>query len=283
MLVRALLADQHPDLAALPIAFAASGWDNETFRLGDALAVRLPRHAAAAELTVREQRWLPVVAVDLPVATPIPVRHGRARERFPWPWSVVPWIAEEPVGATGLPAAEAPALVDFLEALHCPAPDGAPRNPLRGIALEARAIDFAARWARVASGLDLNRGALGRACLAARAAPPSFARVWIHGDLHPRNLLVRCGRLAGVIDWGDVCAGDPETDLASLWMLFDAAETREWTLDRLDASPALRARARSWAIVLALVFLDAAKDTADLAEVGRQTLARIAADETPSV
>lgn len=33
-LVRALLAEQHPDLAELEIAPAATGWDNAMFRLG---------------------------------------------------------------------------------------------------------------------------------------------------------------------------------------------------------------------------------------------------------
>ncbi len=34
-LVRALLHEQHPDLAGLPLAETAAGWDNHLFRLGD--------------------------------------------------------------------------------------------------------------------------------------------------------------------------------------------------------------------------------------------------------
>ena len=41
-LVRRLLADQHPDLARLPVAFLANGWDNELYRVGDGLVARLP-------------------------------------------------------------------------------------------------------------------------------------------------------------------------------------------------------------------------------------------------
>ncbi len=33
-LVRRLLADQHPDLARLPVEFLAYGWDNELYRVG---------------------------------------------------------------------------------------------------------------------------------------------------------------------------------------------------------------------------------------------------------
>ncbi|NNJ63454.1 MAG: phosphotransferase, partial [Dactylosporangium sp.] len=90
-MVRDLLRTQHPDLADLPLAHAATGWDNTTFRLGDTLAVRLPRITAAATLIEREQRWLPTLAAVLPVAVPAPVRLGRPGAGFPWSWSIVPW------------------------------------------------------------------------------------------------------------------------------------------------------------------------------------------------
>lgn len=49
-LVTALLEEQHPDLARLVPVQSAEGWDNVLFRLGDELAVRLPRRAVAASL-----------------------------------------------------------------------------------------------------------------------------------------------------------------------------------------------------------------------------------------
>ena len=78
-LVRALLAEQHPDLAHLPVTVAANGWDNVMLRLGDDLAVRIPRRAAAATLVEHEQRWLPTIAalVGDVVPVPEPVRTGR--------------------------------------------------------------------------------------------------------------------------------------------------------------------------------------------------------------
>ncbi|HXZ78135.1 MAG TPA: hypothetical protein VEH31_45675 [Streptosporangiaceae bacterium] len=40
-LIAELLREQHPDLADLPLAFGARGWD-QLWRLGDDLSVRLP-------------------------------------------------------------------------------------------------------------------------------------------------------------------------------------------------------------------------------------------------
>ena len=52
------------------------------------------------------------------------------------------------------------------------------------------------------------------------SAPPwSRPPVWVHGDLHPGNLLVDEGRLSAVIDFGDLAAGDPATDLSVIWMM----------------------------------------------------------------
>src|SRR4051794_7564958 len=98
-LARALLAAQHPDLADPPIRPGAQGWDNVMFRLGEDLALRLPRRAVAAGLIATEQRWLPRLAPSLPVAIPAPVRIGATGCGYPWPWSVTPWIAGRPAEA----------------------------------------------------------------------------------------------------------------------------------------------------------------------------------------
>jgi aminoglycoside phosphotransferase (APT) family kinase protein len=74
-LVRELLRDQHPHLAGRPLALGARGWDNQLWRLGDDLAVRLPWATAGAdELLRKEHAWLPVLAPRLPL--PVPQRLG---------------------------------------------------------------------------------------------------------------------------------------------------------------------------------------------------------------
>lgn len=62
-LVRGLLRDQHPDPADRSLTLAARGWNNQLWRLGDNLAVRLPRATQPADtLLHKEYAWLPAHA-----------------------------------------------------------------------------------------------------------------------------------------------------------------------------------------------------------------------------
>ena len=248
-LVRALLSDQHPDLAEEPLTWVDEGWDNVTYRVGPGHAVRIPRRQSAVELLLAEQRWLPVIAPRLPVAVPRPVGLGVASDRFPWPWSVVEWIPGETVDLQPMTEGQAGSLANVLQALHRPAPAELPFNPFRGVPLEARKVAVEERLERLA----LNE--LIPIWQAAIAAPPAREKTWIHGDLHPRNVLVRDGILAGLIDWGDMTGGDVATDLACAWMLLDAT-ARSSFLAVYDPPGAVLERAAGWAVNFASALLD---------------------------
>lgn len=75
-LVRDLLREQHPDLAGLTIREVAGGWGNQMWRLGDELSVRMQRMDPTPDLQLKERRWLPVLAPNLPLPVPTPVRFG---------------------------------------------------------------------------------------------------------------------------------------------------------------------------------------------------------------
>ncbi|MFL6353600.1 MAG: phosphotransferase [Bryobacteraceae bacterium] len=79
---------------------------------------------------------------------------------------------------------------------------------------------------------------------------------WIHGDLHPRNVLAQEGQITGIIDWGDISSGDPATDLASVWMLLSERITRERALFDYGADANTVLRAKGWAVFLAVMLLD---------------------------
>lgn len=74
-LVRRLLRAQFPQWADLPIApVRSAGTDNAMYRLGEDLAVRIPRIGWAIESLRTEQQWLPRIAAHL--ALPAQFRWG---------------------------------------------------------------------------------------------------------------------------------------------------------------------------------------------------------------
>ena len=188
---RQLLAAQHPDLADLSIVSIASGWDNHLLRLGDNLALRFPRRQLAAQLILNEQRWLPHLKERLPLAIPAPVRIGVAQFQYPWAWSVTPWIEGETADLSPPDSNQGERLAAFFEALHKPAPADAPHNPYRSVPLSERAEVFADRLAKLdgkTAILDRRVHALVERCLG--GGRTTLRPTWIHGDLHPRNVLV---------------------------------------------------------------------------------------------
>lgn len=278
-LIRGLLLAQQPDLAGLQLRHAATGWDNVTYRLGDQLAVRLPRITGAAALILREQAWLPWLADHLPVPVPVPVRHGRPGPGFGWPWSVVPWAAGVTADREPLDAAQAAVFGGFLASLHCQPPPDFPRNDYRGIPLPLLAQTVQDKLAALTGGghgLAAGAGAVRERWQTAVAAPADAADTCVHGDLHPRNLVVRDGRLAAVLDWGDMTAGDPAADLGAAWMLFPVtAHAAIWAAyGQLTA--ATMARATGWAVFFGLTLLTGGDPV--LGEIGRRTLDRVCAD-----
>jgi len=133
-LVSRLIADQFPQWAGLPIQpVEAGGVDNTTFRLGQAMSVRLPSADAYVEQVDKEQRWLPVLARQLPLPIPEPLAKGVPGHGFPRPWSVYRWIDGDPATAEGITdmAKFAADLADFLVALYQIDPAGGPGHRLR--------------------------------------------------------------------------------------------------------------------------------------------------------
>jgi aminoglycoside phosphotransferase (APT) family kinase protein len=272
-LVQALLQEQHPGLAHLPPVKVAEGWDNVLFRLGNELAVRLPRRAASAKLIEHEQRWLPHLSSRLPVPVPVPLRVGVPGQMFGWAWSVVRWLPGQSLLHAGSmdPVATVTMLARFLRTLHQPAPADAPRNPWRGVPLDART-------AALHEHLQQLDGVVDRAAVLdlwdrALSAPPwPGPPLWLHGDLHPGNLLIDDGRLAGVIDFGDLTSGDPATDLAIRWMLPRSMRERFDARATGDDPEASRMRARGWALALGLAYLAHSRDDAQMASFGHATV-----------
>lgn len=254
-LVRRLLAEQHPALADLPLRpVPATGTVNVVLRLGADLAVRLPRVARWAASLERELTWLPRLAPALPLPVPEPVAAGVPSAAFPLPWAVVRWLDGEPYSNDRVKDEPAAArdLAGFVLALRSALPtEGAPatgRAPLP-------ALDAATRAAIDEMGQDVDRAAVLREWERALAAPPwDGVRTWIHTDLLRPNLIASQGRLAAVLDFGSVGAGDPAGDGIAAWSVF-GPEGRRAFREALPLDDGAWERARGYALHQALLIV----------------------------
>ena len=267
--VRSLLGEQFREGAAEDLQLVGEGFDNQVWRLGSRHALRLPRRTVAESLLLNETRWLPDLATRLSVPVPAATFVGRPSSAYPYAWAVMPWLSgiEADVANCSSSLTVAQEVARFLKSLHLPAPPSAPFNPHRSTGLEARANatrerltssrwpDAERAWTVFERGSRLN-------------APHD---TWIHGDFHPGNLLMDDGHLSAVIDFGDLCAGDPATDLAGLWLGFEE-EALLAALDTYEADAELVARAAGWAVALGALFLALGDHRATYPALGARAL-----------
>ena len=223
---RALVATQAPQYAHLPIGGHSEGWDCAMFRLGDSLAVRLPRTSSAVRFLLAETRWVP----ELGAGWDFPFPHfpfvGEPGEGYPWPWAIVSWLPGEMAIDVPLLAAEGPTLGRALAQVHQLAPEEAPINVEQSIQLRDREEKTLKRVELLArrggpNGEPLDGGAA-RAIWATASGLPEVPRadfVWSHADLHGGNVLSHEGRFGGIADWGSMAACDPAVDLGFAYSL----------------------------------------------------------------
>lgn len=243
------------------------------FRLGETYAVRLPRRRTAVPLIEHEARWLAELAPGLPLPIPVPLRRGTPGAGYPSPWTVVPWLQ----GSTALDSpptdllGAARSLGAFVSALATPAPAHAPTNRFRGVPLADRHIGVVAR---IKAALPEQERSRAHAVWARAMATPPYAGVpvWLHGDLHPANVLVDRGVVAAVIDFGDLTAGDPATDLSLAWMMFDPTGRQVFRSAAGGCDDDTWARARGNALAHGLACLSSSSDDPVIAALGRRTL-----------
>jgi aminoglycoside phosphotransferase (APT) family kinase protein len=259
-LVARLIRSQFPEWRALAVEpVPVDGWDNRSFRLGDALSVRLPSAAGYALQVRKEARWLPVIAQGVSLPVPEVVAVGAPGEGYPFEWSVRRWIEGVPVRDVARLDRRAFALdvASFLRELaHVDvrdAPGPGAHSAGRGGPLSSFDEEVHGAIARLGSRLDAGRArAVWSEALAAPHAGPSQ---WFHGDVAPGNLLTRGGRLSAVIDFGCAGVGDPACDLVIAWTSLDP-HSREMFRAAVGADDALWARGTGWALWKALITVD---------------------------
>ncbi len=283
-LVRRLLTAQFPQWAELEIRpIPSGGTDNAIYRLGDALAVRMPRIGWAVGQVEKEHTWLPHLAPHLPLAIPMPLAMGITGEGYPYPWSVCQWLEGENATLARLvdPTQAAWDLAGFIKALQqIDTKDG----PLAGAHNFGRGVPLIERDAAVRSALEALHGLIDTNAataiweMALRAPVWDRAPVWLHGDLQSGNLLARNRRLRAVIDFGGLGVGDPACELLVAWTLF-TKESRAAFREALVVDDASWLRGQGWALSVGLIALPYYLHTSPaMVEFAQRTIAEVMGD-----
>ena len=279
--VRRLVDEQFPRWRAQPIhRVLTSGTVNAIFRLGDDLTARFPLRPQE-ERQVRD--WLRAEAAAMrefaevsPVPAPRPVAIGEPGGGYPLPWSVQTWLpgadatAEDPSGSTGF----AQDLATLIARLRNAGTRGRRfRGQGRGGHLPDHDEWMETCFRESAGLLDVTR--LRAMWAGLRALPEVDADVMCHGDLIPPNVLVRGGRLAGVLDTGGFAAADPALDLVSAWHLLDDGP-RVVLREALGCGDVQWRRGMAWAFqqAMGLVWYYA-QSNPTMSRCGRRTLQRL--------
>jgi aminoglycoside phosphotransferase (APT) family kinase protein len=280
--VRELVDEQFPRWRDLDIkAMESPGTDNAIFRIGGELAARFPlRPGNAAEVRRRlesEAATARELAGRTRFATPEPVAIGEPGAGYPLPWAVQTWLPgdtatdRDPGGSVAF----AHDLAEFIGGVRAIDTGGRTfKGRGRGGVLRSHDEWMQTCFERSEGLLDVP--GLRRLWEAMRALPRGAAGdVMSHRDLIPGNVLVSGGRLAGVLDVGDMAPADPALDLVAAWHLLEA-RPRQTLRDDLRCDDLEWERGKAWAFQQAMglvwYYLDS---NPAMSKLGRRTLERI--------
>lgn len=283
-MVRRLVDDQFPEWRHLPVREVASdGTVNVIYRIGEELAARFPLRSQApmeARTTLeREAGACRELAGCSPVPTPVPVALGDAGHGYPLPWAVQTWLPGQvaTVHDPGGSVAFARDLAAFVSDLRGADTHGRRFSGLgRGGHLPDHDDWMELCFEKSHALLDVDR--LRRLWADLRRLPRAGADVMSHGDLVPGNILVRDGRLAGVLDGGGFAPADPALDLVAGWHLLDRTP-REELRGALGCGDLEWQRGMAWAFqqAMGLVWYYA-ESNRPMSRLGARTLDRLLAE-----
>lgn len=279
-LVQKLINNQFPQWRDLPITpVKILGTDNALFRLGDDLILRLPRIHWAIDNIEKEFAWLPKLAPFLSIPITLPLHLGQPIDDYPYKWGIYNWIeGDNPEsGCVDCGKQFVEDVADFIRQMQkITLPDSPPAA--RGMPLSER--DEVTR--KAISELDGVVDTKLATRIWERALEIPYwdkPPVWVHADLMPGNVLIKDGRLSGVIDFSCMGLADPACELIIAWNLF-GADDRKHFRECLQVDDDMWMRGQAWALSQSLLILPYYKDTNPyLVGIANYTLSEIFSDE----
>ncbi|WP_421760335.1 phosphotransferase [Devosia sp.] len=280
-MAREMIASQFPHYGSEPVVqLRGFGTVNAIFRVGDSVTARFPLQpqeptAAAAQLAA-EAAAADEFADNATVSAPRSLGLGRPGPGYPMPWTLQSWIEGEMTTPDRLAASDAFAtdIARLIAKLRSVDVRGRPFSGVgRGGDLKKHDTWMATCFANSGDLSDLPR--LRELWARWRDLPAGGANRMNHQDLIPANLLVRDGRLVGVLDAGGFGPADPALDLVVAWHLFDG-DRRRLIRDYLGSDDVEWQRGAAWAFVQAMGLpWYYCTSNPPMAALGRNTLARL--------
>jgi aminoglycoside phosphotransferase (APT) family kinase protein len=191
------------------------GYDFHVAVVDDEWVFRFPRRPGVEEALELEITVLPALAQKLPVKVP----------SFEYISHDPLFVGYRLIRGRPLLDEDAEGVRAFLEALH--ALDSSGLLVERHEWVEAYRERCAEFERLVFPVVDSDRRGQAKRLFREVETLVDFTPSLIHADLGPEHLLVRDGRLTGVIDWGDMRVGDPALDYA--WLL--TGPFADWNVD----------------------------------------------------
>lgn len=252
------IADQVPALAGMPVVpIDSAGTVVAPFRIGDRHLARVPLvpssdPSAVARLEA-ESAHARFLAGRLPVAVPQAVHLGEPFTGYPGCWSVWTWVDGTSLDRTS--EVDQFWLADDLARLL---------RTFHELPTQGRSWNHVGRGGRPLADTDWVRSSIARSAhlvdaaaatavweRALSAPPHRGAPLYLHGDPVPGNLIIRDGRLSGLVDIAEPSIGDPTGDLVPAWAVFEP-DARNAFRVAMDVDDAAWERGRGWAFEMAI-------------------------------
>jgi len=224
-----------PELAVRSLALLGEGWTAKAYRVNDDLVFKFPKQSSDWEELDREITFLDHARSLLGVPVAEHLFQVRRSAGAPHGYAVYRHLAGDAIDVGAMSEAArtdaAATLARFLRTLHDLQVSPKMERFLRRRdewELSENCLSQARRT--IAPRLTAQeRSSLEQLFRCHWQDPENFPKAFriIHADLGPEHILYAHGALSGILDWGEVCLGDPDYDLGYLYAGFGGAFVRE--------------------------------------------------------